>query len=287
MYVQIIEDSQNRFGVRLTTIEAEYPLFIHAQVMTHRVFSRNAQSSRAVPTKRLLELVGANKEILNFAKNQAGMEAGELLSNNDMIKARFLWNNDRISALVAAKALSELGVHKQWVNRLLMPFMNIKVIITATEWENFFKLRLEHDAQPEIQELARLIKLAMDERPPKMLEAGEWHLPYIGNDDLSGEYGKDVTALRAISAARCSRVSYLNHDKSNPDIDKDLSQADNLWLSGHFSPFEHQATPVRQEHDTNSKWEDGVTHMTKNGQLWSANFRGFVQSRVLGFDDDI
>lgn len=284
MYVQIIEDSQNRFGVRLTTIEVEYPLYIHAQVMTHRVFSRNAQSSRAVPTAKLLELVGANKDVPNFAKNKAGMEAGEPLSDKDMGKAKFLWNNHRIATIVLAKGLSELGVHKQWVNRLLMPFMNIKVIITATEWENFFKLRLEHDAQPEIQELACMIKRAMDERTPKMLEAGEWHLPYIGDADFSSGY-VDVDILRAISAARCSRVSYLNHDKSNPDIDKDLLQADNLWTSGHFSPFEHQATPVSQEYDTNSKWEKGVTHMTKNGQLWSANFKGFVQSRVLGFDD--
>lgn len=286
MYVQIIADSCNKYGARLTTIEAEYPLYIHAQVMTHRVFSRNAQSSRAVPTAKLLELLNENKDTIDFAKNQAGMEAGEQLNDKEMVDARRTWKDAKTTAIVTAKALNKIGVHKQWVNRLLMPFMNIKVIITATEWENFFKLRLEHDAQPEIQELARMIKRAMDERTPKMLEAGEWHLPYIGDADLSSEY-VNADVLRAISAARCSRVSYLNHDKSNPDIDKDLSQADNLWVSGHFSPFEHQATPVSQEHDTNSKWEKGVTHMTKNSKLWSANFKGFIQSRVLGFDNVI
>lgn len=285
MYVKAVADSYNKFGVRLTTLELEYPLYIHAQVMTHRVFSRNAQSSRAVPTKRLLELVGNNKDVPNFAKNQAGMEAGELLSESDMIKAKFLWNNDRHSAINAAKALSELGVHKQWVNRLLMPFMNIKVIITATEWDNFFKLRLYHDAQPEIQEVAKEIKRAMNDSSPLLLESGQWHLPYVTDDDLASEYGKDINAMRAISAARCSRVSYLNHDKSNPNLERDLEQADSLWTSGHFSPFEHQATPVKQERDTNAKWEAGVTHMTKDLRLWSANFKGFVQSRVLGFDD--
>lgn len=285
MYVKIIADSCNKYGARLTTIETEYPLFIHAQVMTHRVFSRNAQSSRAVPTAKLLEILSENNVVLDFAKNQAGMEAGELLNDKEMVDARRTWKDAKTTAIVTAKALNKIGVHKQWVNRLLMPFMNIKVIITATEWDNFFKLRLGHDAQPEIQELARLIKESMDKSKPQLLEKDDWHLPYVTDADYIAT--TDVTVLRIISAARCSRVSYMNHDKSNPNIDADISQADSLWSNGHFSPFEHQATIVKQELDTNTKWEKGITHMTKNGQLWSANFRGFIQSRVLGFNDDI
>jgi thymidylate synthase ThyX len=283
MYVKIIADSCNKYGARLTTIEAEYPLYIHAQVMTHRVFSRNAQSSRAVPTAKLLELLNENKDTIDFAKNQAGMEAGEQLNDKEMVDARRTWKDAKTTAIVTAKALNKIGVHKQWVNRLLMPFMNIKVIITATEWDNFFKLRLGHDSQPEIQELARLIQESMSKSKPQLLEKGDWHLPYVTDADCITT--ADVTILRVISAARCSRVSYMNHDKSNPNIDADIAQSDSLWTNGHFSPFEHQATIVKQESDSNSKWEKGVTHMTKNGQLWSANFRGFIQSRVLGFDD--
>lgn len=285
MYVKIIADSKNAFGDRITTIEAEYPLYIHAQVMTHRMFSRNAQSSRAVPTLRLLELIEKDNFTPLFAENKAGMEAGEELSDTAMKEASELWKVARCSAITTAKVLHKIGVHKQWVNRLLMPFMNIKVIITATEWGNFFNLRLEHDAQPEIQELARLILKGMNETHPQLLKSGEWHLPYVTDEDRTKT--SDDNILRIISAARCSRVSYLNHNKSNPDFDADITQSDNLWTSGHYSPFEHQATPVKQYRDTNSQWEKGITHMDKQCVLWSGNFKGFVQSRCIGFDDEL
>jgi len=80
MFVKVIaasrhpEESVNP----LITIHARYPRFIHAELMTHRCFSRNARSSRAVPVQRLINEAEANPVIpWHWGKNQPGMQAFE------------------------------------------------------------------------------------------------------------------------------------------------------------------------------------------------------------------
>jgi thymidylate synthase ThyX len=165
---------------------------------------------------------------------------------------------------------------------LLEPFQHIKVIVTATEWENFFKLRIHKDAQPEMCQLATHMAFALDDSTPTKLIAGEWHLPYVEYEEFLDEHECYVEIDKAIkcSVARCARVSYLNHDNSSPDIEKDIALADCLLEAGHMSPFEHQGTPMRPE-SFNVHAEDGITHIDKYDNLWSGNFRNWIQHRQL------
>ena len=238
-------------GKRITTLQLRLPRFILAQLNTHRVISKSTASSRAVPTSKLLEMVKNDTvQPVYWGKNQAGMQASEEVDAETKEKALQEWRLAAINASKTAEKLLELGLHKQIANRILEPFMWAETIVTATEWDNFFKLRLHEDSQPEIQELARCMKEAMDNSEPVKSKI---HLPYITLDEMEdyvqGSIAVDSESLNEclyqyfvpISAARCARVSYLNHDQSNPVIEKDLATAEKLLSAGHWSPFEHQA----------------------------------------------
>lgn len=276
---KIIADSISTNDVRITTMELNYPRFIHSEFMTHRMFSRNASSSRAIPVEKMLEQVQQSPAMpIHWGKNQPGMQASEEIPQIGVVKQ--LWQYASKDARYWTDQLHKQSVHKQVANRLLEPFQYIKVIVTATEWDNFFKLRLHEDAQPEMMVLAEHMQAAMDNSVPAALQHGEWHLPYIG--DLA--YGDDewypFTTEQAIkcSVARCARVSYLNHDNSNPSIEKDIDLYNKLLEAGHMSPFEHQATPMRAD-SFNVHAEDGITHEDRYGNLWSGNFRGWIMYR--------
>ena len=250
--------------------------------MTHRVFSRNAASSRAIPVAKMLERVENDPAMpIHWGKNQAGMQAREELNPSAMLLAKVEWRDAAKEACYVADSLHTLGLHKQVANRVLEPFQHIKVICTATEWDNFFKLRLHPDAQPEIQELARVMKEAMDNSKPVLLRPGQWHTPYMNN------YSESISdyAIKC-AVARCARVSYLNHDNSIPDNAKDTALHDTLLAAGHMSPFEHVATPMPypfSDVDWNEAWETlnkGATHVDRQGNVWSGNFRGWIQYRA-------
>lgn len=231
----------------LWTFELVYPRYIHSEFMTHRVFSRNAGSSRAIPVKRMIEQVRNNPVIPpKVFMNQKGM-VGETEADPDTTTAfHVLWEEAAENACKTAEMMERLGIHKQHVNRILEPFQFIKVIVTATDWYNFFALRLAPDAQPEMRELAGAIYDEMDRYHNKdvgVLELDKEHivvsLPYITDEDIK-EIGKEeYHLLMKISAARCARVSYNNHDGSKPDIKKDLELYEHLYSSRHMSPMEH------------------------------------------------
>jgi thymidylate synthase ThyX len=253
---QVLLDSVSPQGVRLTTLQVRFPRFILAEFNTHRVFSRNSASSRAVPTKKLLgQVFEAPVLPLEWGKNKSGMSADEELSDADQYLARQEWLLARDSALASAEKLLKLGVHKQVVNRILEPFLWHTVIVTATEWENFFTLRLAKNAQPEMQITAKLMLDAYTGSTPEPVAAGQWHLPLVQPD----ERHLPVEQLTKISAARCARVSYLTHDGKR-EIEKDIELCERLRADRHLSPFEHVATPAG----------DASFH---------ANFRGWVQMR--------
>ena len=231
----------------LWTFELVYPRYIHSEFLTHRVMSRNASSSRAIPVKRMIEQVRNNPVIPpKVFMNQKGM-VGETEADPVTTTAfHVLWEEAAENACKTADMMERLGIHKQHVNRILEPFQFIKVIVTATDWDNFFVLRLAPDAQPEIRELASAIYNEMGRYHNKdvgVLELDKEHivvsLPYITDEDIK-EIGKEeYHLLMKISAARCARVSYNNHDGSKPDIEKDLKLYDHLYDSKHMSPMEH------------------------------------------------
>lgn len=239
---KIIEDSVAPNGKRLTTLELKYPRFIHAEFMTHRVFGRNAGSSRAIPFKRMIKNILADTAMpIHWGKNQPGMQAKAELSPMRKAVARFTWFRARDAAITMARAMNRLGVHKQIVNRLVEPFSHIVVIVTATEWDNFFALRIHPDAQPEINELAKQIYREMAHSKPAKLGMGQWHLPYVRREERN-----NLVEAQAMSVARCARVSYLTHDGLHPDREKDIALYDRLIVQkpAHASPCEHQATPL-------------------------------------------
>lgn len=255
---RVVADSLSQAQVRLTTLQLRYPRFIHAEFMTHRAFSRNASSSRAIPAKKLIDDVKRDPALPIFwGKNQPGMQAREELSPALMREAKLVWNLARDTAIRMAGLMEQANAHKQLVNRILEPFAHINVIVTATEWDNFFKLRLHPDAQPEIYELARVMRLALDQSIPDL---GEFHLPYVTSDE---EQRYDFEICFKLSAARCARVSYLTHEGKAPNFDRDLKLADDLLNSGHMSPFEHAAQALDQANS------------------WNANFRGWTSCRAV------
>ena len=244
MLVKIIEDSIAPNGKRLVTLQLQYQRFIHAEFMTHRVFSRNASSSRAIPVNRMIEQVRNNPaKPIHWGKNQAGMQASEQLEAEALEQVMSLWMKAANTAADIAEAMSLVGLHKQVTNRILEPFQFINVVVTATEWDNFFELRTHKDAQPEIQVLAREMKRVMDESKPVLKPIGTWHLPYVRMEERQ-MYPIDMQIK--MSAARCARVSYLKHDSTKPNVEDDIALYHRLITSkpAHASPIEHQATPL-------------------------------------------
>lgn len=260
---KIIADSTAYNGSRLTTMQLTYPRFIHSEFMTHRVFSRNASSSRAIPVAKMLEMIKEEPAMpLHWGKNIPGMQANEEVDNIEGMKG--LWLEAARQACSIAKVMTDSGLHKQVANRILEPFQHIHVVVTATEWDNFFMLRDHKDAQPEIQALARSMNIAMDMSHPKTLMLGEWHLPYVTDDEVL-EYKEkgQFNNLQKMSAARCARVSYMKHDGQKPSLEDDLKLYERLVISEppHMSPIEHQATP------------------SLDRDYWSGNFKGWIQYR--------
>ena len=222
----VIACTKNPINSRvITTLELIYPRFIHSEFMTHRMFSRNASSSRAIPIKRLIE--EATVTPTHWMPNGKGMvNNSEITDATEIETYETAWELARTGAIRNAKNLESLGLHKQIVNRLLEPFSFIKVVVTATEWDNFFKLRLADDAEPHMRDLAKAMKDAMDKVTPMI---GFIHAPYC-------EEGYKTPHL---SAARCARVSYNKHDGTKPSYLDDVDLASLLMKGGHMTPFEH------------------------------------------------
>ena len=299
-------------GKEIITYELEYHRYIHSEFMTHRTFSRNAASSRAIPVSKMAYLVENTPAMpIYWGKNQAGMQASEECNNevsmdwdnyNDMPVSgtpQEAWAEASRNAVYTAACFNEAGYHKQITNRLLEPFQMIKVVVTATEWDNFFWLRFHKAAQPEIQELARCMLVAKKRSVAEVLQVGEWHTPYVAHrrtedglqyvvEDSDGQ-GYYVTVEEAlhVSSSCSAQTSYRKNDSS-------LEKADKVWQMLttderiHSSPTEHQATPIEA---MNSFWgmdldawdiPKGVTHVDiKDGNLWSNNFCGWIQHRAL------
>ena len=311
---KVVCDSISEQGVRLTTFEIEYPRIVMSEFNTHRSVSKNSSSSRAIPVSKMLEHTkNINLKPVYFGSKKSGMQAGDELDGNDLINAKLFWEAALFDAVTWATELDELGVAKEVTNRLVEPFQLVKVVCTATDWGNFFNLRLHPDADPNICMLAYKMYQAMQESKPIELKAGEWHLPFV-NVGWNGKgemcYADDdfnfIELEQAIklSAASCASVSYRTEGMTLEKADKIFDMLIKAEVI-HASPFEHLATPIKKhlcvfkDNDyvfadsevdldlsinltyNNRTWEEGITHMNKQGQLCSGNLRGFVQYRHL------
>lgn len=295
---KVVADSISEHGDRITTLELEYNRFIHSELMTHRALSKNSSSSRAIPITRMLEQIESNMAIpLYWGKNKSGMQAVEEVSKFEEAKAVLNWERSFNYTKDRVLDMIDIGLHKQVPNRLTEPFQMMKVVITGTDWDNFFNLRIHPDAQPEICMLAYKIYKAVEESKPYQLKQGEWHLPYVnvgwgGNGDIA--YANDCFDLISledaikISAASCAAVSYRTDNMTLEKADKIFDMLINAEVI-HASPFEHLATPIGKCRDglgvervnclDVNTWQDGVTHMRKDGKLCSGNLTGWVSYR--------
>jgi len=245
---EVLADSVGDNGVRVTTFLLEMPRWILAELNTHRSFSRNAASSRAIPIDKMIEKVQNDPAMPVFwGKNQKGMQAREEMSAEEQQEAIARWLAARDSAVKAAKDLAATGCHKQIVNRLIENFMNVKVVCTSTEYNNFFALRDHEDAQPEIRVLASLMKKEMASSSPilrgtDLSSQDSWHLPLV-TDHERASANLATNILRSV--ARCARTSYDRVEGGTSDIANDIRIFRQLTSSVpiHASPLEHQAAP--------------------------------------------
>ena len=321
---KVIADSINETGQRLTTFELEFPRLILSECNTHGAIEKNTSSSRAIPVSKMLDhILEQNLKPIYFGSKKSGMQAGNELTGEGLDFVKCVWGSSLESAVEYAEMLDKAGVAKEVTNRITEPYQLIKAVWSATDWENFFNLRLEKDADPNICMLAYKMYEAMSKSVPLLLKKGEYHLPYVGKydipvaySDLGGyeyETGYNVfyydkecdhtiehclTLEEAIkySVASCASVSYRATDMT-------LDKAEKIWNMlvksevVHASPLTHVATPISKEIEIEnsdyqtigfinrignpSTWEEGVTHMRRDGTLCSGRFAGFIQQRHL------
>ena len=220
-----------------------------------------------------------------MVKQHHGMQAHEELTGQELLDAQSLWLAARDDAIENAEHLLRVGAHKQIVNRILEPFSHITVLVTSDSWGNFFALRDHPDAQPEIRELARKMQEAMGASVPVRFNSRDWHMPYIDDIDRKSVYDKlkenritrdeprnsDVSEmLCAISAARCARVSYLNHESQRPTLEEDLKLFRRLSGANppHMSPCEHQAHPCREPREGNFRRWSQFRHTIQGNTVY-------------------
>lgn len=178
-------------------------------------------------------LAGGHKEILVAAEKAGKLLEGQALCMqiDELVKkygfASFLYQQDQ-------------GMHKQHANRVLEPYAYHTVLASGTHWRNFFGLRASTKAQPEAQDFGIVIARAMMNSAPVELVQGQWHLPYIRQEDH--EEVSDQLRLAHGSSGKCARTSYLTHDGIRALV-KDFDLADGLSTDGHMSPFQHPARP--------------------------------------------
>lgn len=288
---QIIKHSSSKNADDLITILCHSPKQFDAQLEKHRMISSNSSSDRAKPSNKMLKENPFIPEIVY--KNEPGMQGKEILTKEEYITLE----TDLVQHYEDASCLLDKHkhVHKQTINRYILPFSWQDKVMTATltEWKAFFKHRLDDNivppgpcaAQPEIQELAYCIFEGIQNSNPVHLDVGEWHLPFVTDSEIM-KYSNHQCLI--MSSARCARTSYSNHDKSNPTLEGDIKTYNFLIESdpSHPTPLEHQATPL-----SNSKIScfnigqtivpKGITHITLDGSLWSANFKGWIQHRKV------
>ncbi len=234
---RVICDSINIHGNRLVTMVVTLPKYLVAEFNTHRAFSRNSASSRAIPLKKQIEKIEKNPFVpCRIGKNQKGMQASEWIEGQELENIRGYIASSRHQVIRLIEDLSQHDIHKQTLSRYAEPYLYTTIIVSATSWYNFFALRAHHACEPHFQIAAYRMLDAYLASVPQELDGGQWHIPF-GDRMPEGLSDKDKVK---IATARCARVSYETFD-GEINVNSDIELHDKLAESGHWSPFEHCA----------------------------------------------
>lgn len=243
-----------RFGINQPGMQA----YRHLEGLKHEQAVEIWLNGRDRAITTVLELILGTDMMRDLFHYEPGREyiAGIVLRNRfEEVKGLLPKSTDDTDL----SQTSMLNVHKQLAGRGLETYMWHTIIMTATELGNYIALRDHPEAQGEIAELARLLRLAYNASQPRHLEPGQWHLPLVDE----GEFESVGDAIKA-SAARCAAVSYNRQAAKNPD--KEFQRYAELRGGGHMSPLEHQATPF-------------------NAAEWRARDRMAMMAKVSGEED--
>lgn len=326
---RIIEDSLSPQGVRLSTFILTFPRSILAEFNTHRSKSSNAASSRAIPVHKLRARVKDEPFIPNWRVNQKGMQAGDQLDEESYHECDLIALDLRMQALEAVEKLDALGAHKQYANRYLEPWMYTTVLMSATDLNNLLNQRDHHAAEPSFHELASKMRIALAESNVRTIQEDGWHLPLLWSEDSDkndqtaeqindATYGRVMDYLKEfdecnntrlafsyhearwedrilqdICAGRCATVSYDNIETGKIDVLADIRRALQLSVSnpGHWSPFEHVATPATpydMKYDLKQiEVVNGVAVPAQGEIGYCGNFRGWKQYRKFFINENI
>lgn len=223
---------------KIATFVLKVPKFVMPHINSHRTLSRNSASSRAVPARKMRERVLKTPYIpIYFGQNKSGMQSGQPLNGFKLFIANKVWLWSRYVPVILHFVGEKIKLHKEVLNRIIEPWVMTEVVLTATEWSNFIKLRNNTDAQPDIQTVAKKINELLNNTKPAILKVGEWHLPFINHE----EKDFNIELKKKISSARCARVSYFLFNGKISDVESDKNICDRLVTSGHWSPLEHVA----------------------------------------------
>lgn len=254
--VEVIQYTKSPYNdTAIATLRCTYPRYIHSEVMTHRMFSRNSASSRATPTKVLLERIRSNPAFFTqLGINQSGMNASQVLNEKQAEEFKSEWLE--MANLVADKVenwTEKYNLHKQVVNRILEPFMMTTTIITATEWDNFFMTRLAEGVEPTMYDLADCMftalttaKVFCDTQNQTHSTIACMHLPFVDIEEIQNEPLGDCVKHSVARCARCTIMSNVTKKKST--LEEDAKLFDRLITAKptmHASPFEHQAVATK------------------------------------------
>lgn len=300
---KVIAHSTSYLGREVVSYILEYPRYIHSELLTHRVFSKNSASSRAIPYPKFVEMVKGKPVKPIWTYSNKGMQGPVVSDHDDITAMDGKWLEARDKIIEYTDYLNGYGAHKQNVNRLLEPWMHIRILLTGTEFDNWFQLRDHPDAHPEIQQLARVMRLAKEASTPVYLKPGQWHVPFgdnIPDEELNKlvsstpsleEIPELLVRLRLkIASARCARTSY-NDFEGAQDFKKDVALFDRLIVQEpmHASPSEHCCkVPFPAEladlgvgwHYMSNNPEEEPKWALKCGKYYS-NLVGYIQLRKL------
>jgi hypothetical protein len=297
--VKILADSLNvATGDRITTFQIDrFPYLLLAEVGTHRIlnsdgmdepiterlnpfgqeFARNSGSSRAIPIQKVIDRVKADPYIPIFTKKQKGMQ-GKVGDRIFQVSGRHLWLKALDEMIKIVESMEAMGMHKQNANHLLKPWMYVPIIVTGTEWKNFFNLRCDEKTHPDFQKIAKEMKSQYDANKPDELHPGQWHIPM--SEGLAKSHGSSIMKFKdalKVATARHARLSYATHD-GEFSFDRDVSLHDGLVKDEHKSPFEHSAMAVDQKipgYPEYAEIETGDAFYVVN----TRNYRGFYSYR--------
>lgn len=275
---ELLKSSISPKGDHLYTFRLTYPLMIHAHLLTHRVFSRSVSSSRAIPTKTLIQQVREKSTApVLFRKNNAGMQPLEVLGDADNNLAHNVWALGAEQAIGIAEQLHKLGVHKELANRGLYAYQHAETILTTSYLSNFFEQRI-HRAQYEISELAIAMRDQVERTEPQLLAPNSLHLPF--SESNKGDFGSLLKKV-VINVSKTAAASYARTHVDQP-FHKHVDRVHGLLHANppHQSPFESVAVATDIDYGRSGNLAPSYIQLRSSPNHMNS-LRNFVDNHVL------